>query len=172
MGSPPNQFYEQPFKHNSAKGGGGTQQGGHSLKLSCLVCPNKHMTLKGRPTQYLGACQFFQDQNNFKKKELMKSHKVCFICLNPLSTCRKPDDPKVCCKQSAWSLKCKHCTSTSHHSLICQNKPHQSYQNETQNSNHRGGGRGGGRGGNGNGNGNGMGMEWKWNGMEWNGMEM
>merc|ERR1711891_46617 len=111
------------------------------------------MTQKGRPTQYLGACQFFQDQNISKKKELMKSAKICFQCLNPMKDCRKPEDPKVCSKQTAWGLKCKHCNSTSHHSLICPNKPPQSYQTETQNSNHRGGGRGGGRGGRGEGRG-------------------
>ena len=99
---PHNQFYEQPLKHNSAKGG---QQGGHSLKISCLVCPNKHMSQRGRPTQYLGACQFFQDQNISKKKELIKSAKVCFQCLIPMINCRKPEDPKVCSKQTAWGLK-------------------------------------------------------------------
>ena len=81
----------------------------------------------------------------------MKSAKICFQCLAPMKDCRKPEEPKTCSKQLAWGLKCKHCNSTSHHSLICPTKPTPSYQTDTQNDNHRGGPRGGGRGGRGGG---------------------
>ena len=83
----------------------------------------------------------------------MKSAKICYQCLAPMKDCRKPEEPKTCSKQLAWGLKCKHCNSTSHHSLICPTKPTQSYQTDTQNDNHRGGPRGGGRGGRGGGRG-------------------
>ena len=78
----------------------------------------------------------------------MLSNKICFQCLTPMKECRKPDDPKTCQKQLAWGLKCKHCNSTSHHSLNCPTKSTPSYQ-----SDHKGGPRGGGRGGRGGGRG-------------------
>ena len=96
------------------------------------------MSLKGRPTQYLGHCQYFKDQSLFKKKDLMNSAKICFRCLGPMKDCRTPEDPETCSKQLAWDLKCKHCNSTSHHSLICPTNPTPSHQTDTQYDNHRG----------------------------------
>ena len=107
------------------------------------------MSAKGRPTQYLGHCQYFKDQNLAKQKELLKSHKICYQCLAPMKDCRKPEDLKICSKQIAWNLKCKHCNDTRHHSLICPSKPSQTYKAEHQNDGHSNGGRGGGRGGRG-----------------------
>ena len=111
------------------------------------------MSAKGRPTQYLGHCEYFKNQNLAKQQELLKSAKICYVCLAPMKDCRKPEDLKTCSKQTAWNLKCRHCNDLRHHSLICPSKPSQTYQAEHQNDSHRNGGRGGGRGGRGGGRG-------------------
>ena len=48
-------FYDHPQRITQNK------QGGASLKVSCVVCPNKHMSAKGKPTQYLGHCEYFKN---------------------------------------------------------------------------------------------------------------
>ena len=143
-------FYENPQRSTQNK------QGGASLKISCVVCPNKHMSAKGKPTQYLGHCEFFKNQSLSKQKELCKSNKICFVCLAPMSGCRKDQDFKTCTKQSQWNLKCRVCGDLRHHTIMCAAKPSSTYQSEPQHGSQRSGvrgnsnrGRGGGRGGRG-----------------------
>ena len=112
------------------------------MKIRCLVCPNQHMSAKGKPTQYLGTCEFFKNQSLNKQKELVKQNKICFVCLSPMSTCRKEPDFKTCTKQSQWNLKCRTCGELRHHTIMCANKPSSSYQSEPQPDNQRSGGRG------------------------------
>ena len=83
-------FYENPQRNTQNK------QGGASLKIRCIVCPNQHMSAKGKPTQYLGTCEFFKNQSLNKQKELVKQNKICFVCLSPMSACRKDPDFKTC----------------------------------------------------------------------------
>merc|ERR1711888_573541 len=109
------------------------------------------MSAKGRPTKYLEQCEYFKNQSLARQKELLKSNKICYVCLAPMKDCRKPEDLKTCSKQTSWNLKCRHCNDLRHHSLICPSKPSQTYQTEHLNDSHRNGGRGGGRGGRGGG---------------------
>ena len=55
-------FYENPQRNTQNK------QGGASLKIRCLVCPNQHMSKQGKPTQYLGICDFFKNQSLSKQQ--------------------------------------------------------------------------------------------------------
>ena len=84
------------------------------MKVSCVICPNKQMSAKGKPTQYLGHCEYFKNQSLIKQKELLKSNKICFVCLAPMKDCRKDPDFKTCSKQTAWNLKCRHCGDLRH----------------------------------------------------------
>ena len=72
----------------------------------------------------------------------MNSAQICFKCLGPIKDCRT-EDPETCWKQIAWNLKCKHCNSTQHHSLICPTNPTPSHHTDSQYDDPRGGGEGG-----------------------------
>ena len=77
-----NSFFESPHTPPHQN-----RQGGANLKLRCFTCPNFHMTQRGRPSQYLALCPSFRDQALHKQKELLKTHKMCQICLGPKSSC-------------------------------------------------------------------------------------
>ena len=134
-----NSFFETPHQN---------RQGGANLKLRCFTCSNHHMTKNGTPSQYLASCLYFKDQNLHKQKELLKNFKMCAICLNPKSKCRKdPSDKSSPCQlQVKFNLKCK-CGDTTHHSLMCPHpKSENSYyqsNNDYQQSGSQRGGRGG-----------------------------
>ena len=106
------------------------RQGGANLKLRCFTCGNHHMTNKGTPSQYLALCPYFRDQNLYKQKELLKTHKICAICLNPKSKCQS-DKSSSCQLQVKYNLKCK-CGDTTHHSIMC---PHPRSDNSYYQSN-------------------------------------
>ena len=114
------------------------------MKLRCFTCSNHHMTKKGTPSQYLALCPYFRDQNLHKQKELLKTHKMCAICLNPKSKCS--DKSPSCQLQVKYNLKCK-CGDTTHHSLMCPHpKSDSSYyqsNNDYQPNTSQRGGRGG-----------------------------
>ena len=105
-----NSFFETPHQN---------RQGGANLKLRCFTCSNFHMTKNGKPSQYLALCPFFKDQALHKQKELLKSFKMCSICLNPRSVCRDQNDKSSPCQlQVKFNLKCR-CGDTTHHSVMC-----------------------------------------------------
>ena len=119
-------FFENPqHRPHQAK------QGGANLKIRCLACPNFHMSKQGKPTQYLGICDFFKNQSLSKQKEIIKTHKVCHICLSPKTSCRKEPDLSICNKQAYFNLKCRQCGELKHHTAMCPEKTN-SYQTEFQ----------------------------------------
>ena len=150
-----NSFFETPYQN---------RQGGANLKLRCFTCSNHHMTKNGTPSQYLALCSYFRDQNLHKQKELLKFFKMCAICLNPKSKCRKDprDKSSPCQLQVKFNLKCK-CGDTTHHSLMCPHpKSENSYyqsNNDYQQSGSQRGGRGGSQRGRGARGGRGRGRE-------------
>ena len=101
------------------------------------------MSKQGNPTQYLGICDFFKNQSLSKQKEILKTHKVCHICLSPKASCRKEPDLSICNKQVYFNLKCRQCGDLKNHTAMCPQKT-SSYQSEFQPDSQRG--RGGGRG--------------------------
>ena len=103
-----------------------TSRGGANLKVRCVSCPNFHMSKQGSPSQYLGLCDFFKNQSLSKQKELLKTHKMCHICLSPKSSCRKESDPSVCQRQVHYNFKCRQCGDLQHHTVMCP-------QSQTQN---------------------------------------
>ena len=109
-----NTFFEspQPRPHQN-------RQGGANLKVRCVTCPNFHMSKQGRPSQYLGLCDVFKNQSLSKQKELLKTHKMCHICLSPKSSCRKESDPSVCQKQVHYNFKCKQCGDLKRQTVMC-----------------------------------------------------
>ena len=141
-----NSFFESPQPHPHQN-----RQGGASLKLKCFTCPNFHLSKRGRPSQYLGLCDVFKNQSLHKQKDLLKTHKMCQICLGPRSSCRNESDTSVCQKQVIFNMKCQQCGDPKHHAIMCPQKTSY-YQSEFQSDSQRGRGgshrgRGAGRGG-------------------------
>ena len=79
----------------------------------------------------MGLCDFFKNQSLSKQKEILKTHKVCYICLSPKSSCRKESDPSICLNQVHYNFKCRQCGDLKHHTVMCpQNASY--YQSEYQ----------------------------------------
>ena len=121
-----NSFFENPNPHPHQN-----RQGGANLKLRCFTCSNFHMSKAGKPSQYLALCPSFKDQALHKQKDLLKTHKMCHICLNPRSSCRDESDKSLCQLQVKYNLKCR-CGDPTHHTIMCPQQTTSYYQSNFQ----------------------------------------
>ena len=129
-----NSFFEQNHQN---------RQGGQNLKVRCLACPNFHVNKNGRSSNYSGYCTFFLDQNLAKQREILKTSKICRICLNPRNPCMEnKDDPMSPCKnQLKFNIRCKSCDEKPHHIVMCPKSPANQFyqQGEAQTEKEEGG---------------------------------